>query len=216
MDRISDTFRWKGENVSTTEVSETICAFPGIKEATVYGVEIPGTDGRAGMAALVTDGNLDLTAFQTHLVARLPAYAQPLFLRVRHQLDVTATFKHAKRDLERGGYNPTTTTDAIYFNDAERKAFVRLDRRSTIACRPARSACDRQILTTGHGALLAARSHASSHQMRRNAFVNFVAGGERRFARNKWVASKVLVRYRRLRVREKAIRAVNVTTQTKS
>ena len=127
MDRIGDTFRWKGENVSTTEVSEAICAFPGIKEATVYGVEIPGTDGRAGMAALVADGELDLTAFQTHLAARLPAYAQPLFLRLRPQLDVTATFKHAKRDLERAGYDPASTTDAIYFNDAEHNAFVRLD-----------------------------------------------------------------------------------------
>lgn len=128
IDRIGDTFRWKGENVSTTEVSEAICAFPGIKEATVYGVEIPGTDGRAAMAALVTDGDLDLTAFQTHLVARLPAYAQPLFVRVRHQLDVTATFKHPKRDLVRESYDPTTTAEVIYFNDAERKAFVRLDR----------------------------------------------------------------------------------------
>jgi len=127
MDRIGDTFRWKGENVSTTEVSEAICAFPGIKEATVYGVEIPGTDGRAGMATLVADGDLDLTAFRLHLAARLPAYAQPLFLRLRHQLDVTETFKHAKRDLERAGYDPTTDPDAIYFNDAEHKAFVRLD-----------------------------------------------------------------------------------------
>ena len=128
VDRIGDTFRWKGENVSTTEVSETICAFPGINQAAVYGVEVPGTDGRAGMAVLVTDGELDLIGFQTHLVARLPAYARPVFLRVRHQLEMTTTFKHAKRGLERESYDPTATTDEIYFNDTERKAFVRLDR----------------------------------------------------------------------------------------
>jgi len=128
IDRIGDTFRWKGENVSTAEVSEAICAFPGVREASVYGVAVPGTDGRAGMAALVTDGELNLAAFRTHLIARLPAYARPLFLRLRNKLEITATFKHAKRDLTREGYDPAATSDVIYFNDPERKAFARLDR----------------------------------------------------------------------------------------
>src|SRR5207247_10169987 len=74
VDRIGDTFRWKGENVSTSEVSEAICAFPGVKEANVYGVAIPDTDGRAGMAAVVTKDELDFAAFQTHLVDSLPVY----------------------------------------------------------------------------------------------------------------------------------------------
>src|SRR3981189_760089 len=87
VDRIGDTFRWKGENVATTEVSETICRFPGIREATVYGVAIPGTDGRAGMATIVTDDGLDLTAFRAHLVERLPDYARPVFVRVRDELE---------------------------------------------------------------------------------------------------------------------------------
>jgi fatty-acyl-CoA synthase len=127
VDRTGDTFRWKGENVATSEVSEAICGFPGIKEANVYGVAIPGTDGRAGMATIVADDGLDLAAFRTHLVDRLPVYAHPVFLRVRDDLEVTATFKHTKSALVREGYNPAAAGDAIYFNDRERQAFVRLD-----------------------------------------------------------------------------------------
>ena len=128
IDRIGDTFRWKGENVSTTEVSEAICAFPGVREACVYGVTVPGTDGRAGMAALVTEGDLDLAAFRTHLMARLPAYACPLFLRMRSGMEVTATFKHSKGELLRQGYDPAVTTDVCYFNDPKRGEFVRLNK----------------------------------------------------------------------------------------
>jgi fatty-acyl-CoA synthase len=128
VDRIGDTFRWKGENVATSEVAEAICGFPGIKEASVYGVTIPGTDGRAGMATIVTDDGLDLVAFRLHLVDRLPDYARPLFLRVRDNLEVTATFKHTKGALVRDGYDPAAIADALYFHDRERQAFVRLDK----------------------------------------------------------------------------------------
>jgi len=128
VDRIGDTFRWKGENVATSEVSETICAFPGIKEANVYGVAIPGADGRAGMATIVADDRrLDLAAFRTHLVDRLPDYARPVFLRVRDELEVTGTFKHTKGALVREGYDPAVVGDPIYLNDRERQAFVPLD-----------------------------------------------------------------------------------------
>jgi fatty-acyl-CoA synthase len=129
VDRVGDTFRWKGENVATSEVSAAICAFPGIRDANVYGVAIPGTDGRAGMATIVAGDALDLAAFRSHLADRLPAYAQPVFLRVRGGLDVTATFKHTKGALVREGYDPVAIQDAIYFNDRERQAFVRLDKR---------------------------------------------------------------------------------------
>jgi fatty-acyl-CoA synthase len=127
VDRVGDTFRWKGENVSTSEVSEAICAFPRIREANVYGVAVPGAEGRAGMAAVAVDGELDLEAFRTHLISSLPSYARPLFLRIQTELQVTATFKHTKNDLVREGYDPAATSDAIYLNDAERNAFVRID-----------------------------------------------------------------------------------------
>ena len=129
VDRIGDTFRWKGENVATSEVAEAICAFPAVREAHVYGVALPGTDGRAGMAALVADAGagLDLAAFRAHLVRCLPDYARPLFLRIRSAMDVTATFKHTKSESVRQGYDPAGTDDAIYFDDPDRHAFVRLD-----------------------------------------------------------------------------------------
>ena len=127
VDRIGDTFRWKGENVSTTEVSQTLCEFPGIREANVYGVTIPGSDGKAGMAALVSDEVLDLVALQQHLERRLPRYAQPLFLRVTRQMELTETFKQTKTALLRQGFDPGASDDILYFRDPEQDAYVRLD-----------------------------------------------------------------------------------------
>jgi fatty-acyl-CoA synthase len=126
VDRIGDTFRWKGENVATSEVAAALCAFDGVAEASVTGVEIPGCDGKAGMAVLVADGVIDLAALHRHLVERLPPYARPLFLTIRSEIEVTGTFKHRKAA---GGpnYDPAATTDPIYFNDPARDAFVRLD-----------------------------------------------------------------------------------------
>ena len=127
VDRIGDTFRWKGENVATSEVSMVLSDFPGIKEATVYGVAIPGYDGRAGMATLVADPCLDLNALRKHLVSRLPAYAWPVFLRIRGELDVTGTFKYTKTRLVEEAYNPGATSDPIFFNHPGLEAFVPLD-----------------------------------------------------------------------------------------
>ena len=127
VDRVGDTFRWKGENVSTSEVAEAINTFPGVADANVYGVTVVGRDGRAGMAAIVCDGPCDLGALHAHLAANLPDYARPLFLRVQSQIEVTGTFKQKKGDLVRQGFNPAATGDPIYFNDAAAKAFVRLD-----------------------------------------------------------------------------------------
>jgi fatty-acyl-CoA synthase len=127
VDRIGDTFRWKGENVATCEVSETICAFPGIKHANVYGVTVPAAEGRAGMATLVAEDELDLAEFRQHLMNRLPAYARPLFLRIRKNMDLTGTFKYSKTDLVRQGFNPAASNDVVYFSDAESDAFTRLD-----------------------------------------------------------------------------------------
>ena len=127
VDRIGDTFRWKGENVSTTEVEEAIGSFDGALEANVYGVQVPGRDGRAGMAVIVAAENFNLTAFREHLSKRLPDYAQPVFLRTRRNMEVTATFKQKKVDLVKQGFDPGAIADPIYFNDPAAKAFVRLD-----------------------------------------------------------------------------------------
>jgi fatty-acyl-CoA synthase len=127
VDRIGDTFRWKGENVATSEVADAIMAFPGIMETTVYGVAIPGTEGAAGMAVLVGKSDLNLAELRQHLADRLPPYARPLFLRIKDGIDVTATFKHKKSDLVREGFNPAASHDAIYFDDPQRQAYRRLD-----------------------------------------------------------------------------------------
>ncbi len=127
IDRIGDTFRWKGENVATSEVEEAICAYPGIKHANVYGVGIRGTDGRAGMSALVTENDFDLRAFREHMIRRLPRYARPLFLRIRNGMELTGTFKYSKSDLVHQGFNPAAVTDRLYFDDPSCDAFVPLD-----------------------------------------------------------------------------------------
>jgi fatty-acyl-CoA synthase len=128
VDRIGDTFRWKGENVSTTEVEETIGQFPGVGETNVYGVSIPGRDGRAGMAALVVSARFDLAEFRNYLAQSLPDYARPLFLRLRSEMDVTSTFKQRKIDFVAQGFDPSATADPIYFDDPAAKAFVPIDR----------------------------------------------------------------------------------------
>src|SRR5271156_2684579 len=127
VDRIGDTFRWKGENVSTTEVAATDCGHPGVIEAVVYGVTIPGAEGRGGMVAAVVTEDFDLIAFRQHLLERLPDYACPVFLRILGKIETTATFKPKKQDLARESYDPAATADAIYFNDPVSKRFARID-----------------------------------------------------------------------------------------
>jgi fatty-acyl-CoA synthase len=127
VDRVGDTFRWKGENVSTAEVSEAIATCPGVTEAVVYGVAIPGTEGRAGMAAIVVDDAFDLSVLRAHLAESLPEYARPLFLRIRGEIVVTETFKPRKGDLARDGFDPTASADEIFFYDRDREAFIKVD-----------------------------------------------------------------------------------------
>ncbi len=129
VDRIGDTFRWKGENVSTNEVSERLTGFPGLVESTVYGVAVPDHDGRAGMISLVIENPdaFDLDAFWKHVRDALPDYARPLFLRFRQNLDVTGTFKQRKVDLVGDGFDPSRVFDPLYFNDAAHQRFTPLD-----------------------------------------------------------------------------------------
>lgn len=114
VDRLGDTFRWKGENVSTTEVAAALIKCSGVVDAAVYGVRIPGTEGRAGMAALVIDSSFELETFVHEIVHRLPRYARPLFLRIVPSLNRTATFKLQTRQLAEQGYDPRLTTDALF------------------------------------------------------------------------------------------------------
>ena len=127
VDRIGDTFRWKGENVATSEVAEVLMASAGVVEASVYGVVVPGHDGRAGMAALVTDEDFNLADLRRHLVSSLPAYARPLFLRLQDDIDTTETFKQKKAPLMAQGFDPGIVADPLYVEDRHADAYVGLD-----------------------------------------------------------------------------------------
>lgn len=127
VDRIGDTFRWKGENVATSEISEAITVFPGIKEANVYGVHVPGAEGRAGMAALIVEEGFDLEGFYRHVVGQIPAYARPVFLRLQPHIETTSTFKLRKVDLVKDGFDPGAIGDPIFFLHQARQAYCRLD-----------------------------------------------------------------------------------------
>ena len=127
VDRVGDTFRWKSENIATSEVAAAITSFPGILDANVYGVSIPGADGRAGMAEIVCGDTLDLAALREHLLGRLPHYALPVLLRVRSEIDLTPTFKQRKNAPAQGDYDPATCPDALYVHDPKRRAYVPLD-----------------------------------------------------------------------------------------
>lgn len=118
VDRLGDTFRWKGENVSTTEVENMVCEYHKIAEAVVYGVEIPNTNGRAGMAAItLVDGKelneADLSAMVNVFKKCLPSYAIPVFLRVQAKVETTGTFKYQKNKLKEDAFNPAKTSERL-------------------------------------------------------------------------------------------------------
>ncbi|MDO8321608.1 MAG: long-chain-acyl-CoA synthetase [Phenylobacterium sp.] len=125
IDRIGDTFRWKGENVSTGEVAERLQAVPGVTEANVYGVEVPGADGRAGMAGLVVDADFDIKVFGDQVAADLPPYAQPVFVRILPAIETTGTFKYRKLDLVTDGFDPGKVKGAMFYKDGA-KGYVKL------------------------------------------------------------------------------------------
>lgn len=113
VDRIGDTFRWKGENVSTAEVADVITQDDGIEEATVIGVHVPNMEGQAGLVAVVPSGTFDPKRFW-ETVSDLPAYAQPRFVRVMSGLAKTGTFKIQKNDLRKDGVDPAEVSDPLY------------------------------------------------------------------------------------------------------
>jgi citronellyl-CoA synthetase len=116
VDRLGDTYRWKGENVSTTEVENCISAFSSILDAVVYGVEIPNTNGRAGMAniRLMEGVAFDPVEFYQHLTTQLPAFSVPVFLRVSQKMETTGTFKYKKTDLKKAGFDLAQVKDPVW------------------------------------------------------------------------------------------------------
>jgi len=129
VDRMGDTFRWRGENVSTFEVEAVLNSALEQQDTIVYGVEVPGVEGRCGMACIVAPSTgLDLTSFLAAVKKQLPSYATPIFLRLVQQLDLTGTFKLKKIVMQQEGYNPNVIQDQMFFLDAVKGAYRQLDK----------------------------------------------------------------------------------------
>jgi fatty-acyl-CoA synthase len=125
VDRVGDTFRWKGENVSTSEVAEQLAVLPGVKEATIYGVDVAGQEGRAGMASLVVDKDFKIAGLAAAVDAAMPAYQRPLFVRLQPEIEITGTFKYRKLDLVEQGFDPGKINQPLFFKDPD-KGYVKL------------------------------------------------------------------------------------------
>ena len=122
-DRTGDTFRWKGENVSTTEVESVMAKILQLRDVVVYGVEVPGSEGRAGMAAIVgTQDSIDLSGLAQQLFLSLPTYAVPLFIRLIPSVELTGTFKLKKVKLRNESFN-ISLPDPIFMLDTSRKVY---------------------------------------------------------------------------------------------
>jgi acyl-CoA synthetase (AMP-forming)/AMP-acid ligase II len=135
VDRLGDTFRWKGENVATQEVADVLNGAPGVSESNVYGVVVPGEDGRAGMAAIVLQpgARLDAAALYAHASRHLPRYAMPAFLRLVPEMEVTGTLKQRKTALASDGYDPARVADPVLVRDDDAASYVPLTRESLAA-----------------------------------------------------------------------------------
>jgi solute carrier family 27 fatty acid transporter 1/4 len=129
-DRTGDTFRWKGENVSTMEIEAIISNILQLADCVVYGVEIPGCEGKAGMAAILDQNNcLNLDDFLQNLKKVLPLFSIPLFVRIVESMEATGTHKLPKNSLQKEGFNPNTIKDPIFFFDMKKDKYVRIDDR---------------------------------------------------------------------------------------
>ncbi|KAK3095057.1 hypothetical protein FSP39_009767 [Pinctada imbricata] len=134
-DRIGDTFRWKGENVSTTEVSNILVELDFIMDACVFGVLIPGCEGRAGMVALSlkSQGETTLTTHQLatiidHCKNNLGVYAWPRFLRIQKELEITSTYKQRKMALVTEGFDPDKVKSTVYYLDCKTQTYKQIDK----------------------------------------------------------------------------------------
>jgi acyl-CoA synthetase (AMP-forming)/AMP-acid ligase II len=128
VDRLGDTFRWKGENVATSEVEAQLAQWAPVREVNVYGVSVPGAEGRAGMAALVLapGQTFDPPGLTRHVEQSLPAYARPRFVRILPELLTTSTFKVKKLDLQKEGYDPRALREPLYLLHPETAAYAEL------------------------------------------------------------------------------------------
>jgi citronellyl-CoA synthetase len=130
-DRYGDTFRWKGENVSTMEVESILNSFGGFEMCNVYGVEIPNTDGKAGMICikLENEKSFDTDSFSRFVAENLPKYSIPLFIRIKDELEFTGTHKLRKVNLRKQGYDINKTQDQVYFWDSASNRYKFLNRK---------------------------------------------------------------------------------------
>jgi fatty-acyl-CoA synthase len=128
VDRLGDTFRWKGENVATSEVQEQVSTWPKVQEVNVYGVNVPGVEGRAGMAAIVLAPGeaFDAAELRHHVAEGLPNFARPVFVRLLNELSTTSTLKLKKTDLQNQGYDPRRLTDPLYLLHPKHDVYVPL------------------------------------------------------------------------------------------
>jgi fatty-acyl-CoA synthase len=128
MDRVGDTYRWKAENVATGEVAAVLSKYEGITQANVYGVSVPGYDGRAGMASLVSEGEIDLGELSEIINSELPFYARPVFLRLSKEADTTSTFKFKKTNLVKAGFDPANISEPLFYADPKTGEFKPIDK----------------------------------------------------------------------------------------
>ncbi|XP_062368519.1 long-chain fatty acid transport protein 5 isoform X2 [Cinclus cinclus] len=127
-DRVGDTFRWKGENVATTEVEATLALVSFIQEVNVYGVAVPGCEGRCGMAAVRLKAGASFDGDKLYAFTRdtLPSYAAPRFIRIQDALEITGTFKQCKSNLVKEGFDPGAIRDPLFFRDDSRRSYAPL------------------------------------------------------------------------------------------
>ena len=119
-DRVGDTFRWKGENVSTMEVAAIVNKAEGVLDANVYGVQVENTEGRAGMAQMNVSESFNLSSFANHVEKNLNGFQKPYFLRLTKEMQTTGTFKHQKEDLKKLGFDPSKSQDPVYFLNGDK------------------------------------------------------------------------------------------------
>ena len=132
VDRMGDTFRWKGENISTQQVGEVLSRFSGVTEAIVYGVSVEGEEGRACMVALTTTPLFDLDALPAFAERHLPSYAQPMFLRLCENIETTGTFKPIKAKLMREGFDLSLVDDPVFIFCRELGVYAPLGKKEVL------------------------------------------------------------------------------------